>query len=92
MAREVTNFCVNCETCFGCSNEYDVIHYVCDDCGLEDNIDGETPIYEDEGHFYCEACLLRKRMSEFINDMIEEHGKEWCDDNFQKAPEAVRDY
>ena len=89
MARVVSDCCVGCEVCVHCTGGREVIHYTCDACDLEDNIDGETEIFEDGGSFYCAACLLRKHMTEFIKDMIDEHGEEWCRDNFDKAPDAV---
>jgi len=90
MAREVDNYCVSCpQGCIHCGRERDIIHYSCDDCGRADNIDGETIIYSDGAYFYCAACLLRKHMSDFIRDMIDEHGEEWIDFNYEKAPDAV---
>ena len=85
--RNVDNYCVCCALpCIHCGREKDVIHYSCDDCGADD-IDGETVIYCDEDNHYCYECLLRKHIIDFAMDMMDEFGRKWVNENFEKVEE-----
>ena len=86
--REIDTFCTGCDVCRHCGRNKNVIHYSCDSCRDADNIDGETVIYSDDGHFYCLPCLVRKHMDEFIEWAVDNLSEQWADENFFHAPES----
>ena len=81
--RLTDNYCVGCEVCMHCGRR-NVLHYVCDSC-YADTLDGETKMYGDNGKHYCYKCIIKNNESEFLSDMIDEHGEDWVHENFDEV-------
>ena len=84
MARIETSDCIGCDTCIHCGRGKKYTVYECDACGADSS---DTRIFEYEPYHYCLACLLKANMSDFIRDMIDDHGEEWVSENYIEVGE-----